>query len=109
MNTVLDILAITVPSILTIITIWIYLYQIYHEEWTLVHKLKNVDIVLVINPSMLSYICEHGKSIEESVKSALDLNIEPLYDMRAGIGNLQNVYYKTTVNEYFDSSVSAGS
>ena len=75
MYMVLDILGIVVPSVFSFVTIIVCLFQIYHEEWTLVHRLKNVEIVLVINPMVLSQIYEHGESVVDVVENALHLRI----------------------------------
>lgn len=101
MYMVLDILGIVVPSVFSFVTIIVCLFQIYHEEWTLVHRLKNVEIVLVINPMVLSQIYEHGESVVDVVENALYLRIKPLFDVKASIGDIHNVYYTTTVDEYF--------
>ena len=100
MHMVLDILEIVVPSFFSFVTIMICLFQIYHEEWTLVHRLKNVEIVLIINPIILSQIYERGESVADVVKKALHLRIKPLFDVKASIGDIHNVYYTTTVDEY---------
>lgn len=97
----LDILAIVVPSFFSFVTIMICLFQIYHEEWTLVYGLKNVEIVLIINPMILSQIYERGESVADVVENALHLHIKPLFDVKASIGDIHNVYYTTTVDEYF--------
>ena len=83
------------------VTIMICLFQIYHEEWTLVYGLKNVEIVLIINPMILSQIYERGESVADVVENALHLHIKPLFDVKASIGDIHNVYYTTTVDEYF--------